>query len=414
MLIEESYEDVQTSTGPMRIYTFHPKIPGYPKAKFPGVVVYSEIYQVTGPVARFARQIAGMGYICAAPSSFHEFEGPEPFAYDVPGTDKGNQYKIEKEVKAYDEDAKLSVDLLLRLPTCNGRIGATGMCLGGHLAFRCAFDARVSASVCYFATDIHSATLGKGMKDDSLERVRNKEIKGEVVMIFGKKDTHVPPAGRDLIRKTMEDAGVTFSFYEHAHAQHAFIRDELSKGRYDPAITRVCWEMLVELFNRRLVLDCVHQLPHPVTRSAKMGGVNVRDVDAQTFIKAYAAFLKRSGRLDVPTWVDTVKTGTYKELAPYDADWYYIRAAAIARHIYLRKNVGVGALQKLFGGSVNRGQRPSHHVDASGSVQRKALQSLEKIGVLEKDERGGRKISQQGRRDLDRIATSLINVEDDE
>jgi hypothetical protein len=29
-------------------------------------------------------------------------------------------------VSAYDEDAKLSVDILLDLPTCNGRIGATG------------------------------------------------------------------------------------------------------------------------------------------------------------------------------------------------------------------------------------------------------------------------------------------------
>jgi dienelactone hydrolase len=47
--------------------------------------------------------------------------------------------------------------------------------------------------------------------------------------IFGKKDTHVPPEGRDLIRKTLHEAGVTFSFYEPAWAQHAFIRDELSK-----------------------------------------------------------------------------------------------------------------------------------------------------------------------------------------
>lgn len=26
------------------------------------------------------------------------------------------------------------------------------MCLGGHLAFRAAFDKRISAAVCYFAT----------------------------------------------------------------------------------------------------------------------------------------------------------------------------------------------------------------------------------------------------------------------
>ncbi|CAG8882983.1 unnamed protein product [Penicillium egyptiacum] len=256
MLIKESYHDVPTKAdgqGTMRIYVFHPTIPGYPKARFPGVVVFSEIYQVTGPVARFARQIAGQGYICAAPSSYHEFTGPEPLKYDAEDTDKGNAWKIGKKLAAYDEDASLSVDYLLSLPTCNGQVGATGMCLGGHLAYRCALDSRVKASVCYFATDIHSKTLALGKNDDSLERAR--DIKGEMLMIFGKNDNHVPPEGRDLIRKTLHDKGVLFSFYEVAWAQHAFIRDELSKGRYDPAITKVCFEMLLELFGRTLKLD---------------------------------------------------------------------------------------------------------------------------------------------------------------
>ncbi|KAF2757369.1 alpha/beta-hydrolase [Pseudovirgaria hyperparasitica] len=254
MLIQETHKDVATKAGgDMRIYIFHPTIANYPKAKFPGVVVFSEIYQVTGPVQRFARQIASQGYIVAAPSSYHEFTGPEALAYDGPGTDKGNEWKITKKVSAYDEDATLSVDALLSLPTCTGKIGATGMCLGGHLAYRCALDRRVSAAVCYFATDIHSHSLGEGKNDDSLERAG--DIKGELVMIFGKMDNHVPPAGRDLIRKTLHDKGVNFSFYEIAWAQHAFIRDELSKGRYDPAISGICFEMLRELFNRALRSD---------------------------------------------------------------------------------------------------------------------------------------------------------------
>ncbi|KAF3050765.1 hypothetical protein E8E11_009970 [Didymella keratinophila] len=254
MLITETHKDVPTQAGgDMRVFIFHPTIANYPKAKFPGVVVCSEIYQVTGPVARFARQIASQGYIVAAPSSYHEFTGPEPLAYDGPGTDAGNEWKVTKKVSAYDEDAKLSVDILLDLPTCNGRIGATGMCLGGHLAYRCALDSRVSAAVCYFATDIHSATLGAGKSDDSLQRA--KDIKGELIMIFGKMDNHVPPEGRDLIRKTLHEAGVTFSFYEPAWAQHAFIRDELSKGRYDAALSGICFEMLKELFNRTLRSD---------------------------------------------------------------------------------------------------------------------------------------------------------------
>lgn len=79
-----------------------------------------------------------------------------------------------------------------------------------------------------------------------------------------------------MIRKTLHEKGVLFGFYEVAWAQRtldlydtgikstilltwdvtdAFIRDELSKGRYDPAITKVCFEMLLELFGRTLKLD---------------------------------------------------------------------------------------------------------------------------------------------------------------
>jgi len=260
MIITKTWHDVPTKLDangrPIRIFVISPVVPNYPHAKFPGVVCFSEIYQVTGPVERFAGQIASQGYVVACPSIYHEFEGPEAISYDVEGTDRGNTYKIEKTVEAYDEDATLSVDLLVSLKNCNGRIAATGMCLGGHLAFRAAFDPRVLASVCFFATDIHSATLGKGKKDDSLERVRKGDItgKGELVMIFGKQDTHVPRVGRDLIRTALEDANVTASFLE-VQAQHAFIRDESSKGRWDAALTRSLFGFMMEIFERTVGND---------------------------------------------------------------------------------------------------------------------------------------------------------------
>ncbi|KAI0381535.1 dienelactone hydrolase [Hypomontagnella monticulosa] len=268
MHIKESYVDVKTNVDgketSMRIFVFHPTIPQYPNAKFPGVALFSEIYQVTGPVERFGRQIAGHGYIVAAPSSYHDFTGPEALAYDGPGTDKGNEWKITKTLQSYDEDSRKTVDYLLSLPTCSGRIGATGMCLGGHLSVRASLDPRISATVAFFATDIHSRTLGPyTAADTSVQGPANSnhtidkfnELKGEVAMIFGIKDTHVPDTGRDLIRQKLRDAGAVFSFYEFAWAQHAFIRDELSKGRYDPAITKICFEVLVELFGRVLKTD---------------------------------------------------------------------------------------------------------------------------------------------------------------
>lgn len=57
-------------------------------------MVFSEIYQVTGPVERFASNIASEGWVVALPSSFHEFEGPEAISYDTEGTDRGNKYKV--------------------------------------------------------------------------------------------------------------------------------------------------------------------------------------------------------------------------------------------------------------------------------------------------------------------------------
>jgi len=52
--------------------------------------------------------------------------------------------------------------------------------------WQAAFDHRVLASVCFFATDIHSATLGRGKNDDSLARVRRGDLtgKGELVVCF--------------------------------------------------------------------------------------------------------------------------------------------------------------------------------------------------------------------------------------
>lgn len=254
MLIKETYHDVQTLYGTtMRLFVFHPVIPNYPKAKFPGVIVYSEIYQVTGPVARFAKDIAGQGFIAVCPLIYHNFESYEALPYDAEGTDKGNNYKIEKELKSYDEDNLLAIEYLQSLKTFNGKIGATGMCLGGHLAFRAALDKRVQAAFCFFATDIHNHALGKGKNDDSLKR--SAEIKGELMMVFGDKDNHVPLPGRDLIRSVLRENKVQLTFLEINDAQHAFIRDENSKDRYDPATTGLCFQWLLELFNRRLKLD---------------------------------------------------------------------------------------------------------------------------------------------------------------
>jgi small subunit ribosomal protein S19e len=50
---------------------------------------------------------------------------------------------------------------------------------------------------------------------------------------------------------------------------------------------------------------------------------------------------------------------------------------------------------------------PCHWVRGSGSIARKALQTLESLKMVEKDPNGGRRLTSQGRRDLDRIAAQV-------
>lgn len=69
-----------------------------------------------------------------------------------------------------------------------------------------------------------------------------------------RQDTHVPRAGRDLIRKVLEDKDIHCSFLE-VQAQHAFIRDESSKGRWDAALTRNLFGYMLEVFERTVGRD---------------------------------------------------------------------------------------------------------------------------------------------------------------
>ena len=108
----------------------------------------------------------------------------------------------------------------------------------------------------------------------------------------------------------------------------------------------------------------------------------VKDVSAGEFIKAYAEFLKKNNKVEVPKWTEFVKTAKSKELAPLDDDWLYVKVAAVARKIYLRGHLGVGAMQHIFGKKQRNGVVRNHHSHASGKLIRFSLQQLEKSNLV--------------------------------
>ncbi len=231
--------------GIMRLHLFRPALPG----RHPGLVFFSEIYQVTDPIRRLAALLAGQGYLVAVPEVYHEHESPgTALHYDASGTDRGNALKVTKPVAAFDADATAALDFLVRHPDCTGRLGTLGVCLGGHLAYRAALDPRVAAAACFYPTDLHSGTLGAGKSDDSLARMT--ELRAETLFVFGRQDPHVPFAGRQLIRERLEEVGARYEWHE-VNGAHAFLRDE--GPRYDPALFLQSVGWMLALFGRVLM-----------------------------------------------------------------------------------------------------------------------------------------------------------------
>jgi carboxymethylenebutenolidase len=244
-IIAETFVDLATSCGPMRVHLFIPQGPG----RHPAVVFYSEIFQVTGPIRRMASALSGHGYLVAVPEVYHEFEpAGTVLSYDQAGADRGNELKYAKELASYDEDTDVTVKFLRGHENSTGRVGSCGVCLGGHLAVRAGFHPDVNAVVAFYPTDIHSGSLGAGKRDDTLQRFEGTGT--PFLFVWGRQDPHVPLEGRLKIAQRLNEAAADFEWHEF-NAAHAFLRDEGT--RYNPALARVCMSLLLRFFSEKLI-----------------------------------------------------------------------------------------------------------------------------------------------------------------
>lgn len=244
MLIQSHIVDLETPTGTMRTFVHRPAGEG----RFPAILFYSEIFQQTGPIERAARFLAGHGYAVLVPEVFHELNPiGTVLAYDDAGRDKGNADKSAKDVQGYDSDNRALIEWTKTQPWFNGNIGAAGFCIGGHLAFRAALQPEVKATACFYATDLHTQVIPNQPGQHSMERLA--DIKGELLMIWGKQDNHIPTAGRMQVYQQLTDAGLSFTWHEF-NGQHAFMRDE--GERYDPQLAATGYQLALQLFSNTL------------------------------------------------------------------------------------------------------------------------------------------------------------------
>lgn len=233
MQITKRNVELRVDDSLMRVYVATPKPPG----RYPGIIFYSDIYQLGGAMLRAVNYLAGFGYVVAAPEIFHRVEPVgQVIEPDDIGRMRGNDDARRTAISEYDADCKAVLEFIKSDASVNSeKIGAFGFCIGGHLAFRAAFQSEVKATVCCYPTGIPSGKLGATVAD-SIERCN--EIKGEMLVVFGTQDPHIPENDRQTIVKSLSNAGIQHQVLLY-DAEHTFMRDD--GYRYDSEQSTLAW-----------------------------------------------------------------------------------------------------------------------------------------------------------------------------
>jgi len=135
--------------------------------------------------------------------------------------------------------------------------------------------------------------------------------------------------------------------------------------------------------------------------------VSVHDVPSGRLITALAVQMKEVPGIEQPEWSRFVKTGSHAERPPADSGWWYTRAASLMRKLYLHGPVGLGDLERAYGGSKALKYYPKHHRDAGGSSIRKILKQLEQAELVTKTPKG-RVLSSKGRGMIDKASKEIF------
>jgi carboxymethylenebutenolidase len=199
-----------------------------------GVLLYTDIFQLTESTLRTARRLASSGFVVCVPEIYpHGDLAGTALEFDDVGKQAGQAGAAATTTAQFDADRVAVLDHLGARSDVEG-LCAVGFCIGGHLAFRAAFDPRVAATVCFYPTGLHDGALGADADAGSLARAG--DIRGRLMIVFGSRDPHVPADARLRVVDALYAAGLAdLELHVFAGGEHAFMRDV--GARYDPELT---------------------------------------------------------------------------------------------------------------------------------------------------------------------------------
>ena len=205
----------------------------------PGIVVCQEIFGVNGYMRQVCDWYAARGFVALCPDLFWRQE---------PGIQLTDQTEAEwqkafalyqglDEAKAV-EDSAAAVEFLRRHPSCSGRVGAVGFCLGGKLAYLLSVRFKPDCAVGYYGVRIENA----------LNEAENHS--SPLMLHIAGKDEYCPPAAQQQIHDAL-DSNPLVTIHDYPENDHAFGRP--GGKHYDAAMAELANLRSLEFFVRNLV-----------------------------------------------------------------------------------------------------------------------------------------------------------------
>ena len=216
--------------------------------QWPAMLLYTDIFQRTESTLRTARRLASAGFVVCVPEIYPRGElAGVALAFDEAGKQAGLAGAAATTAAQFDSDRVAVLDLLAARADVDA-LFVVGFCIGGHLAFRAAFDPRIAATVCFYPTGLHNGALGADSDANSLASAQ--VIGGRLMIVFGSLDPHVPADARVQIVSALYAAGLDdLELHLYRGGEHAFMRDV--GARHDPVLTDLAITEAVSFLSAR-------------------------------------------------------------------------------------------------------------------------------------------------------------------
>lgn len=264
--IKEEDVTIKCSDGAgMRAYVSRPKDTG----QYPGIIVIHEIWGLNDQIKGVARRYAQQGYVVLAPHLFSRHDkilseknikkAMEPL-FSIPREKRGDPATLQDLMGSMSESDKKVVQILFTerqsleqkmsddvisshkyLSKSSfikpNRLGITGFCMGGGLAFQVSTMLPFSASIIFYGANPKPINLVS-------------KINGPVLAFYAGEDEMVD-AGIPTLAKAMIKYKKTFAMKIYEGVQHAFFNEKSSV--YNKEAAEDAWQMALNFFNRYLL-----------------------------------------------------------------------------------------------------------------------------------------------------------------